>query len=92
MNIGGPKLQWISFKYERMSIFCYWCGIMNHNEKDCKLWVSSLGTLQKEEQEYGAWMHATIKRFQVHHVVKNKEDYNLETSKSYCTCKLDCQT
>ena len=57
-----------------------------------KLWMSSLGTLQKEEQEYRAWMCATIERFQVHHVVKNKEDYNQETSKSHCTCKLDCQT
>ena len=57
-----------------------------------KLCVSSLGTLQKEEQEYGAWTCATIKRFQVHHVVKNKEDYNRDTSESHCTCKLDCQT
>ena len=54
--------------------------------------MSSLGTLQKEEQQYGAWMHATVERFQVHHVVKNKEDYNRETSKSHCMCKLDCQT
>ena len=92
VNMGGPKPQWISFKYERMPIFFYWCGIMNHDEKDCKLWVSSLGTLQKEEQQYGAWMHATIERFQVHHVVKNKEDSNQETSESHYTCKLDCQT
>ena len=41
-----------------------------------KLWVSSLGTLQKEEQQYGAWMCATIEWFEVHLVVKNKEDYN----------------
>ena len=56
-----------------------------------RLWVSSLDTLQKEEQQYGAWMCATIERFQVHHVMKN-EDYNWETSESHCTCKLDCQT
>ena len=34
VNIRGPKPQWISFKYERMSILCYWCGIMNRDEKD----------------------------------------------------------
>ena len=51
-----------------------------------KLFPSSLGTLQKEEQQYGAWM------FVVHLVVKNKEDYNRETFESRCTCKLDCQT
>ena len=82
VNMGGPKPQWISSKYERMLTFCYWCGIMNHNEKDCKLWVSSLGTLQKKEQQYGAWIRATIEWFQVHHVVKNDEDYNRETSDS----------
>ena len=41
-----------------------------------KLWVSSFGTLQKEEQQYGDWMCATIEGFQVHQVMKSKEDYN----------------
>ena len=34
VNIGGPKPQWISFKYECMPIFHYWCGVMNHDEKE----------------------------------------------------------
>ena len=34
VNMGGPKPQWISFKYECMPIFCYWCGVMNHGEKE----------------------------------------------------------
>ena len=34
VNIGGPKPQWISFKYECMSILCYRCGMVNHDEKD----------------------------------------------------------
>ena len=54
--------------------------------------MNSLGTLENEEQQYGAWMRAIIERFQVHHVVKNKDDYNLETSKSHCMRKLYCQT
>ena len=37
-------------------------------------------------------MSATIERFQVHHIVKNKEDQNREISESRRTCKLDCQT
>ena len=45
VNMGGPKPQWILFKYVRMPIFCNWCGIMNHDDKNCKLWVGSLGTL-----------------------------------------------
>ena len=34
VNMGGPKPQWILFKYECMSIFCYWCRVMNHDEKE----------------------------------------------------------
>ena len=34
VNMGGPKPQWISIKYECILIFCYWCGVMNHDEKE----------------------------------------------------------
>ncbi|KAK7817810.1 hypothetical protein CFP56_042398 [Quercus suber] len=54
-----------------MSNFCYWCGVINHDEKDCRMWVSSQGTL-KEDQQYGAWLWATTERFQVSYVVQNK--------------------
>ena len=73
VNMGGPKPRWISFMYECMPFFCYWCGVMHHG---MKLWVSSLGALRKEEQQHRAWMCAAIERFQLHQVVKNKEDYN----------------
>ena len=26
---------WISFKYKRLPNFCYWCGYLTHNDKDC---------------------------------------------------------
>ena len=31
VNMGDPKAQWISFKYECMPIFYYWCEVMNHD-------------------------------------------------------------
>ncbi|GLU08008.1 hypothetical protein SLE2022_249390 [Rubroshorea leprosula] len=31
----GPL--WISFKYERLPHFCYWCGMLDHVEQDCEL-------------------------------------------------------
>ena len=42
--------------------FCYWCGRLNHDEKDCKLWLNSKGGLCKEEQ-YRVWIRATMERF-----------------------------
>ena len=44
---------------------------MNHDEKDCRLRVSSQGTL-KEDQQYGAQLRATTEWFQLSHVVQNK--------------------
>ena len=26
---------WVTFWYERLSIFCHWCGVLNHDSKDC---------------------------------------------------------
>ena len=45
-----------------MPILCYWCEVLNHDEKDCKLWLNSKGGLHREEQ-YRVWMHATMERF-----------------------------
>lgn len=50
VNLGGPKPQWISFQYERMPIFCYWCGTLNYDEKDCPIWLWSKGSLRREGQ------------------------------------------
>ena len=63
VNMGGSKPEWISFQYERLPIFCYWCGLLNHDEKDCPMWLRSKGSLRKEEQQYGGWMRATMERF-----------------------------
>ena len=48
----------MSFKYERLPNICYWCGCLNHGDRDCDLWVESEGSLTKESQAYGAWIRA----------------------------------
>ena len=55
----GTEL-WISFKYERLRNYCYWCGRFTHAEKDCELWLRSKGTLRRETQQYGAWLRALM--------------------------------
>ena len=58
VKFGGPTSVWVLFKYERLLIFCYWCGKLNHDEKDCRIWLQSRGTLQPHDQQYGAWLRA----------------------------------
>lgn len=64
VDMGDVEQLRISLQYERMPIFCYWCGLMNHDEKDCKLWTNSKGTLNREEQQYGPWLQATMTNIQ----------------------------
>lgn len=49
-------------KYERLPNFCYWCGRVNHGEKDCEVWLQGKGKLKKENQQYGAWLCAELLR------------------------------
>ena len=50
---------WVSFSYAKLLNFCYWCGMVCHDNKDSDIWLSSKGTLLIESQEFGAWMRAS---------------------------------
>ena len=50
------NLLWINFKYERLPIFCYWCELLDHAEKECLQWIRSKETLRPEEKQFGAWL------------------------------------
>jgi len=45
--------EWVAFKYERLPNIFYWCGCLNHIDKDCKLWFDNEGTLFVESQQFG---------------------------------------
>lgn len=46
----------VAFRYEKLPIFCYWCKMVCHDDKDCDIWLSSKWSLSLESQEFGAWM------------------------------------
>ena len=61
-RLFAGKETWISFKYERLPNFCYWCGLLTHGDRDCEKWLRSKGTLRREDQQYGAWLRASVER------------------------------
>ena len=58
VSIGGDKEVWVSFKYERLSNICYWCGCFDHDDKDCKVWLNSEGTLTPEQRQFNPSLRA----------------------------------
>ncbi len=61
--LGGAQEHWVSFKFERLPTFCYWCGKVNHGDRDCALWLASRGTLSPATQQYCPWLHAETECF-----------------------------
>lgn len=69
---------WVDFKYERLPIFCYWCGRVDHDERDCLQWTRSKETLRPEEKQYGPWLRATQDRLQRPQLVLASNRSNVE--------------
>ena len=46
--LDNEKEVWVAFRYEKLPNFCYWCGMVCHDDKDCDLWLSSKGSLPLE--------------------------------------------
>ncbi|XP_019150072.1 PREDICTED: uncharacterized protein At4g02000-like [Ipomoea nil] len=53
-------IQWITFRYERLSIFCLCCGLLGHTDKFCsKVYEEGI---QPEAFPFGSWMRAGQRR------------------------------
>ena len=58
ISLEDGQKHWISFKYERLPHFCYWCGRLTHDDRDCERWIDSEGSLSTEDQQFGSWLRA----------------------------------
>ena len=52
--MGGEKL-WVTFKYERLPMVCYFCGRLDHDDRHCV----ATETRQVTEYQYGDWIRAS---------------------------------
>lgn len=46
----GKLVGWVGLKYMRLPNFCYWCGQVGHGDRECEVWLRSIGQLRREDQ------------------------------------------
>ena len=49
---------WLSFKYEKLGMFCYFCGYVGHNLKHCAGFFAVEKNGATTELQYGDWLKA----------------------------------
>ena len=62
IGLGNGTEGWVSFQYERLPNFCYWCGIPTHGDRDCEEWLRTPVHLREKPMEYGIWLRAVGER------------------------------
>lgn len=54
----GDRWFWINFKYERLSTFCFVCGLLSHTDRESIVYANP----EKEiEHAYGTWLRAPLR-------------------------------
>lgn len=58
MNVGGVS-KWCPIKYVRLPTFCYYCGIMGHQEKECHIREEEGHNDDRIANQFGGWLKAS---------------------------------
>ena len=57
IHIEGMEKGWVYFKYERLLIYCYRCGILGHQERVCHKAKKVCVSLEEDDYQFGSWLH-----------------------------------
>ena len=57
-GLGGQKV-WTTFKYERLPMFCHYCGLLGHDIKHCANYFVPMKFGKEVQLQYGDWLKAT---------------------------------
>ena len=58
IHVEGAEAYWVFFKYERLPSFCYRCGILGHQDWECRKVHKCCLSTDEGELQFGHWMRA----------------------------------
>ena len=58
VTLENGEQSWVVFKYERLPNLCYWCGCLDHANKDYEAWIHNNGTLKMKDRRYDSSIRA----------------------------------
>lgn len=75
ITLPSSEKTWVNFKYEQLPSLCYWCGRLNHDDRDYDIWMESNGTpLSTEKQQFDPFLRAPPFK------IANKDVINVQVS------------
>jgi hypothetical protein len=57
LSIGGKSV-WVSFKYEKLPLFCFHCGRIVHEKQGCSVRRSPRVHVDERDKQWGIWLRA----------------------------------
>ncbi|CAA0819517.1 Unknown protein [Striga hermonthica] len=59
----GQESVWVSFRYENLQAFCYYCGRIGHSERNCCHKREDIKNNKHRPRQYGEWIKASSGSF-----------------------------
>lgn len=60
LRLREGAFQWVTFKYERLSTFCFCCGLLGHSDRFCRKAYEE--NIEPKDYPYGGWLRVGGKR------------------------------
>uniref|UniRef100_A0A803L735 Zinc knuckle CX2CX4HX4C domain-containing protein n=1 Tax=Chenopodium quinoa TaxID=63459 RepID=A0A803L735_CHEQI len=74
IETGNSSSKWIDFQCERLSEFCFFCGRLDHTERECNVKEDCVNSSNEVVYQYGSWLKASpLKRSRTSGIDHEKE-------------------